>query len=263
MDTTILRIIIAAIGVAVVSGIYFWDFLKKRKAVTRSRSSTREPLVGSNFEGEELKHKELEHSEFLDSLESESVSTKPPPIVADDLLSLNPVEETATVTSPSITTMADIEMDTAKSKMDAASNVDHKIIQFSLVPKDAEFFSGNALLQALTDVGLECGEKGIFHRFHEKDGSKYEIFNVASLIEPGTFPMGDMSSFQCPGITLFLQTDAVPDALEAFDDLTDTGHDLVFRLFGKLLDGRRQEVTMADFIEPIRDSLIAQSGNHS
>ena len=115
------------------------------------------------------------------------------------------------------------------------------LIQLSVVAPDDGFFNGEELREALTDLDLIYGDMGIYHRYDRE--YRKPLFSVASLVEPGTFPIDDMENFQCPGVVLFFQPPQVTDALAVFDDLVSTAHDLADRLGGIEWDERRRAIT--------------------
>jgi cell division protein ZipA len=80
------------------------------------------------------------------------------------------------------------------------------------------------------------------------------LFSVASLLEPGTFPIKDMENFQCPGVVLFFQPPQVDDPQAVFDDLVSTCHELAMRLGGAEWDEKRQPLTL-EKIAQMRERL--------
>ena len=115
------------------------------------------------------------------------------------------------------------------------------LIQVSVVAGPGRFFHGAELKQALMDVDLLFGDMGIFHRY-DPDLTQ-TLFSVASLVEPGTFPIDDMDDFECPGIVLFFQTARVSDPLGTYDDLVNTSRELAQRLHGIQWDESRQPLS--------------------
>jgi len=115
------------------------------------------------------------------------------------------------------------------------------LIQISVVSGDYEFFDGIALRDALEDLRLIYGDMGIYHRY-DRD-FRVPLFSVASLVEPGTFPVKDMANFDCPGVVLFFQPPQVDDPIAVFDDLVSTGHELALRLNGVEWDEKRQPLS--------------------
>ncbi len=117
------------------------------------------------------------------------------------------------------------------------------VIQLSVVAGDEFVFAGDELKNALTDLDLVHGEMGIFHRYDRE--FRKPLFSVASLVKPGTFPIDDMASFECPGVVLFFQPATVDDPLRVFDDLVNTCHELAMRLDGIEWDETRRPLTEA------------------
>ena len=115
------------------------------------------------------------------------------------------------------------------------------LIQISVVAGPGRFFHGPDLKQALLDVDLLFGDMGIFHRYNRE--LTQTLFSVASLVEPGTFPIDDMDDFECPGIVLFFQTARVSDPLDIYDDLVNTSRELAQRLHGIQWDETRQPLS--------------------
>lgn len=115
------------------------------------------------------------------------------------------------------------------------------LIQVSVVAGPGRTFSGPELKQALLDADLLYGDMGIFHRYdHDLTRS---LFSVASLVEPGTFPIDDMEHFDCPGIVLFFQTARVSNPLGIYDDLVNTSRELAHCLHGIQWDENRQPLS--------------------
>lgn len=124
------------------------------------------------------------------------------------------------------------------------------LIQVSVIAGPGRFFNGAELKQALMDADLLFGDMGIFHRYNN-DLTRTQ-FSVASLVEPGTFPIDDMSNFECPGIVLFFQTARVANPVAIYDDLINTSRELAHSLRGIQWDETRQ---------PLNDSKIARMRN--
>lgn len=254
MDTTILRLIIAAIGVMVVLGIYLWDYFRRKKTqeAINSKPPAKTKINSPDESGSWVDVKPSKtKNDTADLLDFDPLAGHPETLTKPERPSIHPTQAVDEI-NPSVISTKEPDSP-AEVKIPVIPNIE--IIQFSLVPKKpAESFPGDKLLEALTEEGLEYGDPGIFHRYLGEKDNRECIFSIVSLVEPGTFPIDNMDAFQCPGITLFLQTTQVSNPLEAFDDLTSIGHLLSYRLFGKLLDAQRHEVTMDD-IEPIRNAL--------
>lgn len=126
------------------------------------------------------------------------------------------------------------------------------LIQVSVIAGPGRSFHGPELKQALLDNDLLFGDMGIFHRYsHDLTQTR---FSVASLVEPGTFPIDNMEGFECPGIVLFFQTARVPDPLATYDDLVNTSRELAHELHGFQWDETRQALS-ASKIAKMRNLL--------
>ncbi len=241
MDKDLLRLILAISGVFLLLGIYLWDRLRRRK----------NKQAGDDYP----------------EMDTESDA---------DLLSLNPAEERA----------AEVDVDLAISPIDDSASVDQgdeenwkqeeagegeeqvsvkakddkaarptmpPLIQFGVVAPPGSVFNGDQLIQALTEVGLEYGEMEIFHRYDKASDTR--LFSVASMVEPGTFPIDDIALFQCPGLLLFFQPLDVPDPIAAFDEMVAACHELGRRLGGDEWDSKRKQLT-EETIAALRRSLM-------
>ncbi len=225
MDKTTLRIILAALGVLLLLGIYLWDRLKKRR---QSLDKLLNTLEAESPEGES---------------EADEIDT----------ISINPIEETAPVDVDVLeaeeSTLEPGQPEPEASKPDRKAGGTEQaeakraklpeVIQVSIVAPPQQPFSGNKLLKVFEELGLEYGDMDIFHAYQ---GDEIR-FSVASLVKPGTFPIDAMDDFQTRGLTLFFQPPLVSRPAEAFEHMIATCHALAQRLGGKELDDRRQPLT--------------------
>ncbi len=88
---------------------------------------------------------------------------------------------------------------------------------------------------ALRAAGLEHGRYDIFHR-HAEDRRDDPLFSVANLTEPGSFDLIRASESTTAGITLFMVLPGHGDAVERFDMMTRTAHDLAGEFDAELHD---------------------------
>ncbi|MDD5036470.1 MAG: cell division protein ZipA C-terminal FtsZ-binding domain-containing protein [Methylococcaceae bacterium] len=115
------------------------------------------------------------------------------------------------------------------------------LIQLSVVATEDGYFNGEELRDALEDLDLIYGDMGIYHRYDRE--LRKPLFSVASLVEPGTFPIKDMESYECPGMVLFFQPPQVENPLAVFEDLVYTCHELAEKLGAVEWDERRQPLS--------------------
>lgn len=115
-----------------------------------------------------------------------------------------------------------------------------KIIAIRVSATPPARFEGPQLLEALKSEGLVFGKYEIFHHLNS-DGRP--VFSAASLREPGTFDLEEMSSTSYPGIALFSVLPGPVPPTEAFDQMLFTARALATLLQGALADERGVPLT--------------------
>jgi cell division protein ZipA len=246
MDSQTLRLLLAVIGALVIASVYIWGRYKKKM------------LDFINQRGE---YDELEAEvEVEDELPSEEVVSKPAKAgYYSGTSTRKDIDPPITLNQPHV---EEFDLEVAKPKPPAPEPVRKEsprtdplgapfLIQISVVTK-AGYFNGLQLRDTLDDLRLIYGDMGIYHRY-DRD-YRIPLFSVASLLEPGTFPIKDMENFQCPGVVLFFQPPQVDDPQAVFDDLVSTCHELAMRLGGVEWDEKRQPLTL-EKIAQMRERL--------
>ena len=133
-----------------------------------------------------------------------------------------------------------------------------QVIQLAVLPMQGDVLTGPTLLDAFTKLDLEFGEMGVFHYYERQDGVENQCFLVANLLEPGTFPVGNMSDFESSGIVLFFQVNASINPELAFDSMLNTARELSQMLNATLVDEEMKELTLHR-IEEIQAQLMKLS----
>ncbi len=123
----------------------------------------------------------------------------------------------------------------APAASDEAPKPEQKIVTVRLVARRQGAFPGDELILGLRGIGLRHGKFGIFHRYEGEDERKV-VFSAASLVEPGTFDLANISNQQIPGISLFLVLPGPLDGASAFDLMMTAARALAQSLDGELLD---------------------------
>lgn len=229
MDQTTLRIILAALGVLVLLGIYLWDRLKRRRKALDETLSTLEAedeLAADEIDTISINPLEETAAVDLDVLEAEEAILETPRQPEPEVSYPTKLQEKQTQSAP------------AQSPQAKPAELP-EIIQVSIVAPPGKMFSGEQLLEVFDELGLQYGDMEIFHAY---EGNEIQ-FSVASLIKPGTFPINAMDEFQTRGLTLFFQPPLVSHPAEAFECMIAACHRLAQRLGGSELDDRRQPLT--------------------
>lgn len=101
--------------------------------------------------------------------------------------------------------------------------------------------AGPALVETVTHYGLRYGDMNIFHHYDE--ATRQPAFSMASAVEPGTFDLSTLDSFETPGVSFFLQLPGPQAPLEAFEAMVQVAKALAERFQGELRDEQRSVMT--------------------
>ena len=119
-----------------------------------------------------------------------------------------------------------------------------EVLVINVMAPIGQSFGGQALLDAILECGMRFGDMNIFHRHLETSGEGPVLFSLANMVKPGVFDLNAMSSFESPGVTLFMMLPLEADSLKAFDVMAATIHQLSQRLGGELKDEDRSVLTL-------------------
>jgi cell division protein ZipA len=129
-----------------------------------------------------------------------------------------------------------------------------KIVALRVIsPPGGARFSGEGLRNALEREGLSFGRYNIFHRELEDN---QVLFSVASLVEPGSFDLAEMSTREYPGVSLFAVLPGPFVGTRVFDEMLSAGRHLASKLGGQLQDDKRQPLTGQKVMD-LRESVEA------
>ncbi|OOY71959.1 hypothetical protein BOW19_05425 [Solemya velum gill symbiont] len=111
-----------------------------------------------------------------------------------------------------------------------------EILMMSVISR-RKYFTGDAIISAMRSVGLTAGEDNIFYRCSHDEQER--LYAVASMVEPGFFPLEDMRRFTTSGITLFGTLPGPRPGVRIFEDMCETADKLAAFLDGTLHDANR------------------------
>ncbi len=238
MDKGEFRILLAILGVMLVAGIYLWDRIKTRRS---------DPMDGL------IDAPEPDEDDAFSMVASEGNDTAE----EDDLPSFHAYssDDENNLDVESSVDDANVVDDSGPTNLgtgDHHSDDQLEIVQLYVIAHGDMLFPGQALVEAFEAQELEYGDMKIYHR--SIPNSQFPRFSVVNMVEPGTFPDGDYSNFQSPGIALFLQPAMVDHPQDAFDDMVQTGAALAARLRGEFLDASRNPANL-EVIQKLRNAL--------
>ncbi|MGR8941394.1 MAG: cell division protein ZipA C-terminal FtsZ-binding domain-containing protein [Gammaproteobacteria bacterium] len=238
MDKELLRIVIIATGLIIITGMLVWAYIKNSK-YRQSLDDFEEEAQPKTSRPQSL----ASDDDFLGAFDDDGDAV--------DLgrRELHPVmaDKTSRYHEPDSETLLDEEEEDEPQPRFIAPS----IIQFCLVANQDEGFNGLDLAQAFNIVGLEYGNLKIYERL---DANRLVDFGVASMVPPGTFPENDLDAFFCPGIVFFMQPGELDDPVPVFEDFVQTIAFMANELDGTVLDHQHKPLTEAT-IELIRKSL--------
>ncbi len=255
MDADSLRLILFIAGVALVLGIYFWDRRKRTRGQAdeirraRERSSGLEEGTDWSAGTDAAVDINQELGELDEILVAERAARGAP---EED--SASEGEDPLQAVPGQIDFFESLGPDVVVPANTSAEQVPSKIIQINIIARGA-FFEGNDILRAAYDAELKLGEMNIFHRYPHGRSSGRALFSMASMVEPGVFPVDEMAAFSCPGLTLFAVLPGPQDGIAIFSDMLFTAERVAALLDGELQDETHSALTKQT-IEHLREEIL-------
>jgi len=256
MDADILRLILFLAGIALILGIYFWDRYKRinRSVHAIRKAQQREPRQAPKREKETRRQEpQWAHNDSAASKGSDDDELDQALEQLDEIIQEERPRPRVAVTVEQTEFSFDAQGSESEVDEPVASGVPPKILQLNILARKGEF-AGDDIMNAARDLRLESDEIPIFSRFDEGKVQGGPYFSMASMVEPGTFPLQDMSSFRTPGLTLFAQITDQVDGMTLFNEMLENTERLA-----ALLDGEIQDETHSDLskqtIEHIREEI--------
>lgn len=288
MDATTLRIVLFVAGLIFIGGIYLYETRRRirESAQARRRVASRvehsieleeteatEQDGWSTAEADESglpqndyeKARELrKHSAFdeePEELTSITIDDEPIPgidapgggnPVAGEAIAETGIEsETETETKKSAMEQQDLFGFSAQEE--SPVDVPDLIIQINVRARKRPF-DGPSIVKAMQETGLHLSSQAVYQRL-TSDGTRKVLFSVASMVNPGVFPVKEMDGFTTPGLTLFTQLPGPADGMVIFSDMLYTAERLAAMLVGDLQDETHSALTKQT-IEHLRERIM-------
>ncbi|WP_260291741.1 cell division protein ZipA C-terminal FtsZ-binding domain-containing protein [Sedimenticola hydrogenitrophicus] len=263
MDADILRLILFVSGVGLILGIYFWDRHKKINA--RVHAIRKAQLETADSPGAATERVDPRWSETPESEGSGEPLVGPGAVAAahDEALEADLEQLGRVVHEPYLEAEPKRRQESFSFTAEDPDEVRDEllrdglpclILQINVVASNGTF-SGEDILRVAGDVELEHGDLNIFHRYDTTGRRPRVIFSMASMLEPGVFPLDKMDTFRTPGLVLFGQLPGPKDGLAAFADMLFTAERLAALLEGELQD-ETHSVLSKQTIEHIRGRIL-------
>ena len=126
---------------------------------------------------------------------------------------------------------------------DAAVGEVSEVLVLNVTAKKGRLIMGERLLSLMQGLELEYGDRKIFSKRTDDAEGAPILFNVANMLQPGTFDLNNMENFATVGVTLFLALPSPISNFEAFEEMLQTAQDLVRSIDGELRDDQRNMMT--------------------
>ena len=266
MDPDLVRLILLVLGALLVAGIYLWDRYKRSAPRTRVDRQP-PPAEASNCpmeDADEVGRAEPSMGEAVESIPEMRVNEARtgggvPPRTAPEPEPEDVGDWSNATADENLQISMDLNFDAHQDgdylTRDPALNdeVERKIVVLNLVARGGGTIAGKLIEGACQSVGLVAGDMSIYH-YLEPAGDR-PLFSMASMVEPGSFPLTDMAGFTTPGLCLFTQLPGVRDGVEIYDQMLSTAKQLAERLDVELLDDQRNPLTR-QMQEHTRESIV-------
>ena len=272
MDADQLRLILLLAGMALVVAIYLWDRYKRSRLRLKGLSLRQARRLQRELADQEpvADDETISFTAVKEKKESHREAPAEEPQVAQESFLPGEPEGQPDIELPSI------EMDAQSGRGDpepvagatfsAAEDDDYlhaspevqdslpqMLVQIALVRQDGDF-SGSDIVDAMREVELQPGPMEIYHRQDSRYPDRV-LFSVASLVNPGHFPLDDMEGFSTPGLMLFTRLPGVRDGLEIYSDMLYTANELAGMLGGVLQD-ETHSVLSKQTIQRTKDAIM-------
>jgi cell division protein ZipA len=280
MDATTLRIVLFVVGVFFLAGIYLYETRRRKResAQARRRQTPKMDQILERVDAGERSDTEAElepasdsrgeYPEYTDGdeitellddedeeapIESFRIDEEPIPGIDEAVLNRDEIMQKPARESESAAAMEQPDLFGFSAHEESPVDVPDLIIQINVRAKQPPF-EGPAIEKAMQESGLVLSDMAIYQRL-ASDGSQKVLYNIASMVEPGTFPAKAMADFTTPGLTLFAQLPGPGDSLMIFSDMLYTAERLGAMLVGDLQDENHSALTKQT-IEHLRERIM-------
>ncbi|MGH8213330.1 MAG: cell division protein ZipA [Rhodanobacteraceae bacterium] len=244
ISPTILRIILAVLGVLVLVAIYFFGRPRSeqgRRVLFRRGGSERvEPVIGDGVDPESITPEPRQGE--LDVGIAEALRKLGDTVAASRQRAGSTPSRTLPGKRPS-----DLPVE--------------RIVTLYVVARGNAHFSGSDIAVAAEKAGLQFGDMQIFHRPLDGKPEAGPIFSMANMVKPGTFDMSRIDELQTPGLSFFMTLPGPLSALDAWDAMLPAAQRIAELLGGNVLDEERNALGRQR-IAVLRDELRSWDRKH-
>jgi cell division protein ZipA len=252
-----LRLYLLIIGLVLLAGIYIWGTLnarnKQRQQTIQQHSSADE--LG-NLKIKSSPETEIDYSSVLTCLNqsiSESKQTQTGPLIQ------NTVNDDAVPQQQQDKGAAPESLEASSEPVnDAMTTASQKpqLVTLYVIPRGDGLFNGQSILRVMNELDLQFGAMNIFHHYGIGEIKLDDaLFSVANMMEPGSFDMNQIESFNSHGLVMFMRVPATIDEQVVFELMLNTAQRMSELLGADVCDENRSLISDQK-IESIRNQLV-------
>ena len=247
-----LRLSLIIVGVIIIAVVYGWS----RRELSQDRPRNRSFRLFGIFA---RKKPLFDETDVLPPVSNVAPSTRHDPgqqsINLDDLDSFGQIIPERDPVTPVTTT--DTMSSSTADLLYATASGEQLIISLTIVGQRGRRFTGEAIMDAMSQLGIAYGDLRIFHYLDLNNNSRPQvILSVANIVEPGIFDLDKMRTFDSPGLVIFMRLPGPLEPRAALDVLLDKGKALANLLQGDLCDESRN-VLSAQSIGYLKEKVEA------
>ncbi len=232
MDT--LRVSLIIIGILIIAAIY----LLGRRQV----DSDEHPLkTTSSFSWSHLFERLKFSFPKLEQSVSEEVVANKEELSAEDLADVKTI---VAERKQIISNADDVTLIVELTSDQIAPAGEQLFVPVTIIARHGRKFIGEDISSVMAACGFYLDRSGIYYLdVKDQQGFQQKLLGLANIVEPGTFSEETMSTFETPGLVLYLHLPAPIEARDAFATLIDKGRELSVKLSGELCDETRSVLT--------------------
>lgn len=131
-----------------------------------------------------------------------------------------------------------------------------RIVALTVAARPGEQITGSELVVAAEKIGLQYGERQVFHRLLEGRSHGEPVFSMANGVKPGHFDLSAINQLRTPSLSFFMTVPGPLPALDAWDIMLPAAQRMAELLDAQLLDAHHNALGRQT-IQHIRDELRA------
>lgn len=127
--------------------------------------------------------------------------------------------------------------------LDAFCSANDVLASVDIVANNKNGFSGRAINQVATQLGMQFGKMNIYHMKNDNQLGCRHLFSLANLFAPGEFNPETMNTLKTQGLTLFMSVPCAYRPVQVFEQMITMAKAMCDMLDGKMQDHEKHLLT--------------------